>query len=269
MVHEPPVVLVTGASAGFGHAICTRLAAAGYKVYGTSRRAQPAGGAFPFVQMDVDDDASVQAAVAEVVQREGRLDAIVGNAGSGLAGALEDTSTEEAMAQFQTNFFGNHRLCRAALPHLRQRERAHIVIIGSIAGLVGIPFEGMYCASKFALEGYCQSLRLELRKTQVRVSILEPGDFNTGFTSSRVVSAESGAGSLHSAAFERALAYIEEEERAGADPEILSAAVQSTLEDPDPPLRKIVVGPKQADLTALRSFSDEEVEAMLAQTLID
>ena len=269
MLGEQPVVLVTGASAGFGNAISTRLSAAGYKVYGSSRRQQADGGAFSFVKMDVDDDASVQAAVAEVVQREGRLDAIVGNAGWGLAGALEDTSSEEAIAQFQTNFFGNHRLCRAALPHLRQQRTAHIVIIGSIAGLVGIPFEGMYSASKFALEGYCQSLRLELRKTQVRVTILEPGDFNTGFTSSRVLAAESGSDSLHRAGFERALAYIEEEEKAGADPEILSAAVQNILEDLDPPLRRIIVGAKQADLVNLSALSDEEIEAMLAETLID
>lgn len=269
MSREQPVVLVTGASAGFGSAICKRLAAAGYKVYGSSRRPQPSDGAFSFVQLDVDDDASVQAAVAEVVEREGRLDAIVGNAGWGLAGALEDTSTDEAIAQFQTNFFGNHRLCRAALPHLRQQPTAHIVIIGSIAGLVGIPFEGMYSASKFALEGYCQALRLELRKTGVRVSILEPGDFHTGFTSSRVVTAESGSGLLHRAAFERALAHIEQEEKAGADPEILSAAVQSILEDANPPLRKIVVGPRQVDLEGLSALSDEEIEGMLAETLLD
>lgn len=270
MSREQPVVLVTGASAGFGSAICRRLAAAGYKVYGSSRRPQPEDGAFSFVKLDVDDEDSVKAAVAEIVAREGRFDAVVGNAGWGLAGALEDTSSEEAIAQFQTNFFGNHRLCRAALPHLRQRPAAHIVMIGSIAGLVGIPFEGMYSASKFALEGYCQALRLELRKTQVRVAILEPGDFHTGFTSSRVLAAESRSGSsLHRAAFERALAHIEKEEQAGADPEILSAAVQAVLEDLNPPLRRIVVGPRQADLEGLSALSDEEIEGMLAETLID
>jgi NAD(P)-dependent dehydrogenase (short-subunit alcohol dehydrogenase family) len=269
MAREQPVVLVTGASAGFGNAICTRLAAAGYKVYGSSRRLQPEDGAFPFVQMDVDDDASVQSAVAEVVQREGRLDAIVGNAGWGLAGALEDTSTEEAIAQFQTNFFGNHRLCRAALPHLRRRPTAHIVMIGSIAGLVGIPFEGMYSASKFALEGYCQSLRLELHKTPVRVTILEPGDFNTGFTSARALSLASSSSPFHRDGFARALAVFEEQESAGANPEILGAAVQDILENPNPPLRRIVVGPKQADLTGLPSLSDQEIEAMLVEALID
>ncbi len=269
MVREQPVVLVTGASAGFGNAICTRLAAAGYKVYGTSRHAQPDDSPFPFVKMDVDDEASVQSAVDEVVQREGRLDAIVGNAGWGLAGAIEDTSTEEAMAQFQTNFFGNHRLCRAALPHLRQRPAAHIVIMGSVAGLVGVPYEGMYSASKFALEGYCQSLRLELHKSPVRVTILEPGDFNTGFTSARAVSSGSADSSFHKDGFAHALAVFEEQESDGADPEILGAAVQEILEDPTPPLRKIIVGPKQADLTGLPSLADEDIEAMLLDALIN
>lgn len=117
---------------------------------------------------------------------------MVSNAGMGFGGALEDTSSEEAFAQFQTNFFGNHRVCRAALPHLRARERAHIVVVGSIAGLIAVPFQGMYSAAKFALEGYCEALRMELRLSTVRVAIVQPGDFATGFTAARQLTAESG-----------------------------------------------------------------------------
>lgn len=177
------VALVTGASSGFGLFIANDLHAAGYRVYGASRRAVggPDGG-FQAIAMDVDDDASVAAGVGAIVAREGRLDVLVSNAGIGIAGSLEDTTTQEAKAQFETNFFGNHRVCRAALPHLRAQESSHIVVIGSLAGLFGIPFQGMYSASKFALEGYCESLRIELRHTGVRVAIVEPGDFATGFT---------------------------------------------------------------------------------------
>lgn len=130
MSSKARVVLVTGASTGFGRAIAEHLVEQGYKVYGTSRRPQKAGGRFPFIAMDVDNDASVAAGVAEVISREGRLDAVVGNAGMGFAGAIEDTTCEEGLAQFQTNFFGNHRLVRAALsarrnpaPDVDDRER--------------------------------------------------------------------------------------------------------------------------------------------------
>jgi NAD(P)-dependent dehydrogenase (short-subunit alcohol dehydrogenase family) len=260
------VVLVTGASAGFGRSICERLAHEGYRVYGTSRRKPPPGAPFPFVEMDVDRDDSVAAAVAEVIAREGRLDAVVGNAGMGIAGALEDTSSQEAFAQFQTNFFGNHRLCRAVLPHLRKRDVAHIIIIGSLAGIVGIPFQGMYAASKFALEGYCEALRLELRGSPVRVTVLEPGDFATGFTSARTNVAASGAGSFYQEAFAKALATIERDEREGADPALLSQVVQEVLQDLQPPVRRVVVGPKQAGLeTAKQDMSADELEEMLAE----
>lgn len=270
MTSQSRVVLVTGASAGFGRSICTRLAAAGYRVYGTSRREQPGGGPFSFVAMDVDRDESVEAAIAEVVSREGRLDAVVGNAGWGIAGALEDTSSDEALAQFQTNFFGNHRLVRAALPHLRKQNAAHIVIIGSLAGLIGTPFQGMYAASKFALEGYCEALRLELRNVPVRVAILEPGDFATGFTTARIKAAASGTGSLYEAAFARALAVMEEEERTGGDPALVSAAVEEVLANPQPPLRRVVVGPRQEGFENLRRhLSDEDIEAKLAEIFID
>jgi NAD(P)-dependent dehydrogenase (short-subunit alcohol dehydrogenase family) len=265
MSSEARVVLVTGASTGFGRAIAEHLTAQGYRVYGTSRRPQPAGAAFPIIAMDVDNDASVNAGVAEVIAREGRLDAVVGNAGMGIAGALEDTTCEEGLAQFQTNFFGNHRLVRAALPHLRKQELAHIIIVGSLAGLVGIPFQGMYAASKFAVEGYVESLRIELRDGPVRVTVLEPGDFATGFTSSRLKVAASGEGSIYKAAFDKAMAIIDTDERESADPATIAPVVREVLENPRPPVRRAVVGPKQAGVeTAKRDLSPDDLEDMIA-----
>ena len=126
------VALVTGASSGLGRAIADELQDAGCRVYGTSRKVMGKDnpyGDFALIAMNVDQDASVEAAIGALVDREGGLDVVVSNAGIGIAGALEDTSSEEALAQFQTNFFGNHRVCRCALPHLRARERAHIVVI--------------------------------------------------------------------------------------------------------------------------------------------
>jgi len=154
-----------------------------------------------------------------------------------IAGALEDTSSEEALAQFQTNFFGNHRVCRCALPHLRARERAHIVVIGSVAGLIAVPFQGMYSAAKFALEGYCEALRMELRGSSVRIAIVEPGDFATGFTAARQETIGSGQGSAYRATFEAALAVIKKDETGGADPVLVSRVVKRIIETDRPALR--------------------------------
>jgi NAD(P)-dependent dehydrogenase (short-subunit alcohol dehydrogenase family) len=262
------VVLVTGASSGFGLAIARALTAAGWRVYGASRRAVDGpspDGAFEALRLDVDDDLSVARAIEALIAREGGLDAVVSNAGMGVAGSLEDTSSEEAIAQFQTNVFGNHRVCRAALPHLRARERSHIVVIGSLAGLFGIPFQGMYSASKFALEGYCEALRIELRRSPVRVSILEPGDFATGFTAARRLAAASGPGSIYHAAFTKALRVIERDETGGGDPALLGEAVRAILDMDDPPLRRAVCGPAQAGMETLKQdMTPEKLEAMLA-----
>jgi len=262
------VALVTGASSGFGLAIANNLQAAGYRVYGTSRRA--AAGANPFgvfelIAMDVDDDGSVEAGVAAIVAREGRLDVVVSNAGVGVAGSLEDTTTAEARLQFETNFFGNHRVCRAALPHLRARDLAHVVVIGSLAGIIGIPFQGMYSASKFALEGYCESLRIELRHTGVRVAIVEPGDFATGFTAARRTIAARGPASAYHGAFERALKVIETDEVTGADPAGLAAAVRAVIETERPALRHPVGAADQITLAGAKaSVAPDTLEGWIA-----
>src|SRR5580700_9890414 len=147
------VVLVTGASSGIGRACAELLAARGYRVDGASRRPVSRALVEP-VSMDVRDDASVRDAVEGVMAREGRIDIVVNNAGIAIAGAVEDTSIEEAIEQFDVNFFGVLRVCRAVLPHMRERRSGYIVNIGSIGGLVAIPFQGLYSASKFALKGF-------------------------------------------------------------------------------------------------------------------
>lgn len=259
------VALVTGASAGFGASIASALADAGWRVYGSSRRAACADPRVTALRIDVDDDLSVEAGVADIVSREGRLDAIVCNAGFGIAGAIEDTTASEAKAQFETNFFGTHRVCRAALPHLRARPLSHIVVIGSLAGVMAIPFQGMYSASKWALEGYCEALRMEVRGTSVRVTILEPGDFRTEFTAKRILAAGSGAGSRHAEAFARALKIIEADETGGADPRQLADAVRDTLDDPAPPVRRAVGAPGQVEIGAAKAkMNPDDFEAAIA-----
>jgi len=148
--HDARVVLITGASSGIGQACAQHLHQRGYRVFGTSRKAQSPGGSFTPIQMDVDDDAPVQYAIDQIIQQTGRLDVVVNNAGITFAGAIEDTSIEEAQAQFETNLFGVLRVCRAALPVMHQQRSGTIVNISSLAGVIATPFHGIYSASKLA-----------------------------------------------------------------------------------------------------------------------
>ena len=137
------------------------------------------------IALDVDDDTSVERAVAAVLARAGRIDAIVNNAGWAIMGAVEDTAIAEAKAQMETNFFGVLRLCRAVLPVMRRQGGGTIVNISSLSGLFGTPFSGLYSASKFAVEGMSEALHFETRKLGIRVVLIEPGDHASALAASR------------------------------------------------------------------------------------
>lgn len=177
------VALVTGASSGIGEATARRLAAAGYKVYGTSRRAaQASAQPFEVLPLDVTSDPSVEAFFKEVVRREGRIDLLVNNAGFGVApGGAEESSIEQARAIFETNFFGLIRMTRAVLPHMRQQGSGRIINISSVLGFLPMPYGALYAATKHAVEGYSESLDHELRTRGIRVSVIEPAYTKTPF----------------------------------------------------------------------------------------
>lgn len=177
------IALVTGASPGIGEATAKRLAGAGYKVCGTSRRgAQPIQQAFEMLALDVISDESVEAAVREVIRREGRIDLLVNNAGFGVAPpGAEESSIEQAQAIFDTYFFGIVRMTRAVVPHMRQQGSGHIINIGSVRGFLPMPYMALYAASKHAVEGYSESLDYELRTFGISVSVIEPASTNTQF----------------------------------------------------------------------------------------
>jgi NAD(P)-dependent dehydrogenase (short-subunit alcohol dehydrogenase family) len=180
------IALVTGASSGIGEATAERLAIAGYKVYGTSRRGARAGQRpFAMLSLDVTSDASVEAAVSEVMRLEGRIDLLVNNAGFGVAPAgAEESSLDQARAIFDTNFFGIVRMTRAVLPHMRRQGSGRIINIGSVLGLVPQPYGALYAATKHAVEGYSESLDHELRTRGIRVSVIEPAYTKTQFDAS-------------------------------------------------------------------------------------
>jgi NAD(P)-dependent dehydrogenase (short-subunit alcohol dehydrogenase family) len=177
------IALVTGASSGIGEASAARLSEAGFKVYGSSRRgAHVTGKGYDMLALDVTSDASVQAAVAAVIAREGRIDLLVNNAGVGVAPAgAEESSVEQAQAIFDTNFFGVVRMTRAVLPHMRAQGGGRIVHIGSVLGFLPMPYGALYAASKHAIEGYSESLDHELRHWGIRSIVIEPAYTRTPF----------------------------------------------------------------------------------------
>jgi NAD(P)-dependent dehydrogenase (short-subunit alcohol dehydrogenase family) len=177
------IALVTGASSGIGKATAERLATAGYKVYGTSRRAAQTGQrSFEMLPLDVTSDESVAATVAEVIRLDGRIDVLVNNAGFGVAPAgAEESSIEQAKSIFETNFFGIVRMTRAVVPHMRFQASGRIINIGSVLGFLPMPYGALYAATKHAIEGYSESLDHELRTLGIRVSIIEPAYTKTPF----------------------------------------------------------------------------------------
>lgn len=181
----PQIILVTGASSGLGKALAEYLHDKGYRVYGTSRRPQPAA-PFPMLVLDVTDAASVEAAVAELLSREGRIDALINNAGIGLAGPLEHLQMNNVKAVFDTNVFGAIRLCQAVLPAMRKQGRGRILNIGSIGGEFGLPFRGVYSGTKAALAIISDALRFETGRFGIQTTTVLAGDMATAINDHRL-----------------------------------------------------------------------------------
>src|SRR4051794_14788449 len=231
------VVLVTGASAGIGRLCADRLATDGWTVFGGSRRGTGSSGWDPVV-VDVDDDESVRAAIDGVRARHGRLDAVVLAAGWGLAGPVEMTPIADAKAQLETNFWGVVRCVQAALPVMREQGGGRVVILSSLGGVIGIPFQAFYSASKFALEGYGEALAYEVAPFGVHVTLVQPGNFRTDFTGSRRKLTDLGP---YASATAHAVEVMERDEVNGADPAVVAKVVDRVLGAGRPP-RRVSVG---------------------------
>jgi NAD(P)-dependent dehydrogenase (short-subunit alcohol dehydrogenase family) len=255
MTTHSKVILVTGAGTGFGHAIAAALAAQNHRVFGTERARRGADIAgVDKVPLDVSSDESVAACIEAVMKAAGRIDVLINNAGMGIGGAIEDTSIEEAKAQLDTNFFGVHRMCRAVLPHMRAQGSGHIINMSSLAGLVAIPFQAFYSASKYAIEAYSEALRMEVRPFGITVSMVEPGDFATGFTSNRRMTAASTAASAYHGYCSRAIARMEQDEGKYRDLSPVVNAITQIVASPRPALRYPRAAAVQRTLVALKPF---------------
>jgi NAD(P)-dependent dehydrogenase (short-subunit alcohol dehydrogenase family) len=254
MTKRSPVVLVTGVSSGIGRAVADAFAAKGFEVFGTSRNprtTQPVAGV-ELVQLDVTDDASVAAAVSTVVQRAGRIDIVVNNAGAGVFGAAEETSIAQAQQLFDTNFFGLVRLTREVLPYLRAQRSGRIINIGSVLGFLPSPYGSLYAASKHAVEGYSESVDHETRDFGVRVSVVEPGYTNTSFEAN-ATDADSPLDS-YEAVREHVKQVIAKAVRAGDDPAVVAQAVLKAATSRTPKVR-YPAGPLARRLSLLKKFA--------------
>jgi NAD(P)-dependent dehydrogenase (short-subunit alcohol dehydrogenase family) len=259
-------VLVTGASAGIGRACATELHAAGWAVTGASRRGTTSGGWAGLI-MDVDDDDSVRAGVAGLLAAGGRIDALVACAGWGLAGAVEQCTIDEAKAQLETNFWGCVRVLQLVLPAMRAQGGGRIVLMSSLGGVIGIPFQAFYSASKFALEGLGEALAYEVAPLGVHVTLVEPGNVKTDFTASRRMAQPAGD-PVYAAAVAKAVGLMERDEANGVPAADVAVVVRRVLESRRPP-RRVSVGKagERAGLLAKRLLPFRAFEAAAKSSL--
>jgi len=243
------VVLVSGASSGLGRAVAECLAAKGFRTYAGARSfskgvSGPVG--CETVDLNVLDDASARSAINYIIEREGHIDALVNCAAFLTFGSCEETSAEELEAVMQTNFLGMARMVRTVLPHMRAQRFGRIINFSSINGLLGIPFQSAYTASKHAIEGWSECLAQETRRFGVRVTLIEPGDCRSGSHKYRTSAAASEQEhSPYALWYRAAVAQITHDEDNGMPQSRVANAVAAVLSREDPPARCLVARPDQ------------------------
>jgi NAD(P)-dependent dehydrogenase (short-subunit alcohol dehydrogenase family) len=232
-MNQQRVVLVTGASSGIGLACATHLQQHGYTVFGANRQPR-ADASFATLRMDVTDEQSVQDGVNAIVQQTGRLDAVINCAGFSCVGAVEDHAAAEAQEQWATNFCGTFRVCHAALPVMRQQRAGNIVNVGSIGGMVGLPFQGVYSAAEFAKTGLTEALRFEARPFGIHVTLIRAGNVDTEITLHRRQVQAAQQGSVYAAQFNTTLSIMEKDERSGITPLKVAQVVEKVITSRSP-----------------------------------
>jgi len=249
---ERRVAVVTGVSSGIGAAIARRLAARGYRVFGTVRSegtAVPQG--VERIVLDVRDEASVERGIGQVVERAGRIDALVNNAGGTIVGAMEETGLDQARDLFDVNFFGAVRVTQRVLPIMRAQKSGRVVFVSSVLGFMPAPFMGFYAASKHALEGYCESLDHEVRAMGVRALLVEPGFMKTKIDANGARASRPIAD--YDDVRERVSAGIGKSVEKGDDPGVVADVVLLALTEESPRLR-YTAGKGTAMLSTLRRW---------------
>lgn len=235
------VVLVTGASSGIGKSIALLLSSKGNKVYGTSRNPKDENLGFEMLALDVTKPESISKCIDTILKNDNKIDVLINNAGMGITGPVEDTPTEEMRRVFDTNFFGAVDVIKAVLPHMRKNGFGQIVNITSIAGYMGLPYRGIYSATKGAFELTMEALRMEVKEFGITVTNVAPGDVATNIA----------AGRYHTPVFENSaykekyqanLNLMDEHVDSGMSPEKMAQKVCQILQKKNPKVHYKVGG---------------------------
>ena len=254
-MRDQKVAMVTGVSSGIGRAVALLLSSRGFRVFGTVRHwndSETEDRVVELIQLDVRDAESVAACVEAALDRAGQIDVVVNNAGYTLVGALEETSIEEAKQLFETNFFGALRVNQAVLPIMRKQQSGRIIHIGSMVGFLPAPYQGIYSASKHALEGYSESLDHEVRQFGIRVSVVEPGFTRTQIEKNALIPTQC----LEPYDAERRILLdaIKSNNASGQQPAAVAAVVLKSLSSRSPRAR-YVIGRGAGFVVGMRKFA--------------
>ncbi len=258
------VVLITGASSGIGKSIGEFLHAKGFTVYGTSRSPERIiNSVFLLLALDVRDKENIQKAVAEVIQKAGRIDVVINNAGVGITGPIEEIPSEEIKNNFETNLFGPIEVMKAALPFMRLQNSGLIINITSIAGYMGLPYRGIYSASKGALELITESLRMEVKSFGIHITNVAPGDFATNIAAGRFHSPLI-KGSPYEIPYGTTLNALNEHVDSGSNPNEMAEAIYKIIQNPNPKGHyKIGAFTQKFSIILKRILPDKVFEKML------
>jgi short-subunit dehydrogenase len=257
MNNDKRVALITGASSGIGRVTALALKQAGYRVFGTSRKAvRNDVDGITMLICDVTDETSVQQMVAEVLKQAGRIDLLVNNAGNGLLGGAEESSSAQAQALFDVNVFGLLRVTNAVLPTMRQRMTGRIINVSSLLGLIPSPYNALYASTKHAVEGYSESLDHELRTLGIRVVLVEPGLTNTAFEDN--IGQPDQPLPVYESERSRMGALMRNWVQTGDDPQVVAAAILQAANAAEPK-RRYPAGKQARQVSLLRRFLPESM----------
>jgi NAD(P)-dependent dehydrogenase (short-subunit alcohol dehydrogenase family) len=240
------IILITGISSGFGRQTAELLAAKGHTVYGTVRRDAEVSSLVNGIKLDLTNIDSIRQAVQTILQKEGRIDILINNAGMHTGGPIETSPIENIRLQMDTNFLGMVHLTREILPIMRKQGGGTIINFSSIGGLMGLPFQSFYSAGKFAIEGFSEALRMEVKQFNIKVVLINPGDFHTNNSANRRnYLAPTDINEPYHEQFTRTLAVIEKDESNGWEPVVLARKIVKIVDCKNPRQRYIIASFEQ------------------------
>lgn len=258
------VVLITGGSSGIGKSVGEFLQTKGFKVYGTSRNPDKyPNSKFPIVALDVTKPDTISKCVFDVLAQESKIDILLNNAGAGITGPIEEIPDEEIKRNFETNFFGPINVIKAVLPSMRKQNSGLIINVTSIAGYMGLPYRGVYSASKGALELITEAFRMELKAFNINMTNVAPGDFATNIAAGRY-HAPALENSPYKETYGKTLSMMDEHVDSGSDPKQMAEAIYKIIESKNPKIHyKVGAFLQKFSIVLKRILPDVVYEKML------